>query len=87
MTTPTSSLTRWDDQQAIGTIALSNDVVMLVARCRLRDHWFVTLRTLRRAQPPAEGWTLRSQVVMPTDKVAGVCALLQRAVERTLQGR
>lgn len=80
-TPPTSVLTRWDHQEAIGTVALSSDVILLVARCRLKDRWFVALQTLRRAQPPAQGWTLRSQVVVPSDKVFSALALVQRAAE------
>lgn len=81
-TPPTSSFTRWDAHEAIGTAPLSEDVVILVARCRLRDHWFVALQTLRRAQPPAQGWEPRSQIVLPRESVATVCALLQRALEQ-----
>lgn len=82
---PTSSFTRWDLQEAIGTVPLSEDVVLLVARCRLRDRWFVLLHTLRRARPPAHGWEPRAQTIVPLESIATVCALLQRALERSQQ--
>lgn len=78
-TLPTPRFTRWESEVTLGGLQLDEDVVLRVARCLAGGRWYVSLQTLRRATPPQESWTLRSQTIIPMERAASLAAILQRS--------